>query len=170
MIGWKRSWTQRTGQTQFSTKFAAKLSLMPPWSSVYFFPFFSKFCPLCDQTGFWCRLFFTSWIISSIGWSQSLFFYWWILYKDGFCFGYKDIYFCFDMFFMFFILRSFRYDIWAFMGLIVRDNFAWGFDSFFWDMGTYHSWSCSSIGIMLVCCIMTIDFRQTSWRHSTHRD
>jgi len=29
VIGWKRSGKERTGQTQFSTKFAAKLSFMP---------------------------------------------------------------------------------------------------------------------------------------------
>ncbi len=39
-IGWSRSGKERTGQTQFSTKFAAKLSFMPPWSPVYFFSLF----------------------------------------------------------------------------------------------------------------------------------
>jgi len=37
VIGWKRSRKERTGQTQFSTKFAAKLNFMPRWSRVYFF-------------------------------------------------------------------------------------------------------------------------------------
>ncbi len=32
VMGWKRSWKERTGQTQFSTK----LSFMPPWNPVYF--------------------------------------------------------------------------------------------------------------------------------------
>ncbi len=31
---------RRTGQTQFSTKFAAKLNFMPRWSPVYFFSLF----------------------------------------------------------------------------------------------------------------------------------
>jgi hypothetical protein len=37
VIDWNRSRKERTGQTQFSTKFAAKLSFMPSWSPVYFF-------------------------------------------------------------------------------------------------------------------------------------
>jgi hypothetical protein len=38
VIGWSRSAKERTGQTQFSTKFAAKLSFMPPLKlSVLFF-------------------------------------------------------------------------------------------------------------------------------------
>jgi hypothetical protein len=37
VIGWKHSGKERTGhETQFSTKFAAKLSFMPCWSPVYF--------------------------------------------------------------------------------------------------------------------------------------
>ncbi len=38
VIGWRRSGKERTVQTQFSTKFAAKLGFMPRWNSVYFFP------------------------------------------------------------------------------------------------------------------------------------
>jgi hypothetical protein len=37
VIGWKHSGKEKTGQTQFSTKFATKLSIMPGWSPVYFF-------------------------------------------------------------------------------------------------------------------------------------
>jgi hypothetical protein len=39
-IGWRRSGKERTGQTQFSTKFAAKQSFTLPWSPVYFFSLF----------------------------------------------------------------------------------------------------------------------------------
>ncbi len=61
VIGWRSSGKERTGQTQFSTKFAAKLSFMPRWSPVYFFfPCFSKSHPLCDQTGRFGAVF--SWI------------------------------------------------------------------------------------------------------------
>ncbi len=52
VIGWMHSGKERTRQTQFTTKFAAKLSFMPRWSLVYcFFPCFLKSHPLCDQTG-----------------------------------------------------------------------------------------------------------------------
>ncbi len=62
MIGRKRSGKERTGQTQFSTKFAAKLIFMArlkPLCAVFFL-FFLRSHPLCDQTGgFRCRLFLT---------------------------------------------------------------------------------------------------------------
>jgi hypothetical protein len=49
---WRRSGKEMTGQTQFNTKFAAKLSFMPSWSPVYlFFSCILKSHPLCDQTG-----------------------------------------------------------------------------------------------------------------------
>ncbi len=64
MIGWKRSGKERRGQTQFSTKLAAKLSFMPPWSPVYFFLlFFEISSPLWPNRGFRCRLCLTLWII-----------------------------------------------------------------------------------------------------------
>jgi hypothetical protein len=55
----KRSGKERTRQTQFSTKFAAKSCT--PWSPVrFFFSCFLKSHPLCDQTGgFWCFFFLT---------------------------------------------------------------------------------------------------------------
>ncbi len=37
MVGWRHSGKERTGPTQFSTKFVAKLSFMPCWSRMYFF-------------------------------------------------------------------------------------------------------------------------------------
>ncbi len=58
VIGSKRSGKERTGQTQFSTNFAAKLlSFMPHWSPVYFFFLFLKISsPVWPNRGFWCRL------------------------------------------------------------------------------------------------------------------
>jgi hypothetical protein len=58
VIGWKRSGKERRGQTQFSTKFGAKLSFMPRWSPVYFFPlFFEMWSPYVTQQGVRCRRF-----------------------------------------------------------------------------------------------------------------
>jgi len=52
VISWKHSGKEEwTGQTQFSTKFAAQLSFMPRWTPVHFFSCFLKSRPLCDQTG-----------------------------------------------------------------------------------------------------------------------
>jgi hypothetical protein len=51
VIGWKRTEEERTGQTQFSTKFVAKLSFMPRWNPVYIFSCFLKSRPLFDQIG-----------------------------------------------------------------------------------------------------------------------
>jgi hypothetical protein len=52
VIGWKLSGKERRGQTQFSTKFAAKLSFMPRWSPVYFFPlFFEISSPMWPNKG-----------------------------------------------------------------------------------------------------------------------
>jgi len=63
VIGWKRSGKERRGQTQFSTKFAAKLSFMPPCSSVYSFLLFLKISsPMWPNRGFRCRLRLTLWI------------------------------------------------------------------------------------------------------------
>jgi len=46
VIGWKCSRKERTGQSQFSTKFAAKLNFIPRWSPVYFFfPVFWNLVP-----------------------------------------------------------------------------------------------------------------------------
>jgi hypothetical protein len=60
VIGWKRSGKERTGQTQFSTKFAAKLSFMPRRSPVYFlFLFFEISSPMWPNRGFRCRLWLT---------------------------------------------------------------------------------------------------------------
>ncbi len=59
-IGWRRSGNKRTGQTQFSTQFASKLSFMPPWSPVYFFSLFFEIpSPIWPNWGFWCHLFLT---------------------------------------------------------------------------------------------------------------
>jgi hypothetical protein len=66
VIGWRRSGNERTGQTQFSTKFAAKLSFILPWSSLYFFSlFFEISSPMWPNRGFRCRLFLTLRIILS---------------------------------------------------------------------------------------------------------
>jgi hypothetical protein len=52
VIGWKRSGKERTEQTQFSIKFAAKLSFIPRWSPVYFlFLFFEISCPMWPNRG-----------------------------------------------------------------------------------------------------------------------
>jgi hypothetical protein len=52
VIGWRRSGKERTGQTQFSTKFAAKLCFIPRWSSVYlFFPVFWNLVPYGTKQG-----------------------------------------------------------------------------------------------------------------------
>ncbi len=51
VIGWRRSGKERTVQTQFSTKFAAKLSFMPRWSSVYSFPLFFEISSTMWPTG-----------------------------------------------------------------------------------------------------------------------
>jgi hypothetical protein len=60
LIGWRRLGKARTRRTRFSTKFAAQLSFMPPWSPVYFFSlFFEISSPLWPNRGFWCRLFLT---------------------------------------------------------------------------------------------------------------
>jgi len=63
VIGWKRSTKERTGQTEFGTKFAAKLNFDAPLKPrVLLFPVL-KCRPLCDQTGpnrgFQCRLWLT---------------------------------------------------------------------------------------------------------------
>jgi hypothetical protein len=60
VIGWRRSGKERTVQTQFSTKFAAKRSFMPRWSSVYFFSlFFEISSTMSPNRGFPSRLFLT---------------------------------------------------------------------------------------------------------------
>jgi hypothetical protein len=57
-IRWRRSGKERTGQTQFSTKFVNKLfvnklSFMPPWSPVYScFLFFEISSPMWPNRGF----------------------------------------------------------------------------------------------------------------------
>jgi hypothetical protein len=51
VIGWRRSGKKRTVQTQFSTKFAAKLSFMPRWSLVYPFPLFFEISSTMWPTG-----------------------------------------------------------------------------------------------------------------------
>jgi hypothetical protein len=52
VLGWKRSGKERRGQTQFSTKFAAKLSFMPRWSPVYLnFPGFWNLIPYVTEQG-----------------------------------------------------------------------------------------------------------------------
>jgi len=48
VISWRRSEKERTGQSQFSTQFAAKLSFMPLEAQG---TCFLKPHPLCDQTG-----------------------------------------------------------------------------------------------------------------------
>ncbi len=50
VIGWKRSGKERTEQTQFSTKFAVKLSFMNLSAQCTFFSCFLKSRPPCDQT------------------------------------------------------------------------------------------------------------------------
>jgi hypothetical protein len=58
VIGWRRK--ERTVETQFSTRFAAKLSFMPRWSSVYFFSMFLKISSsMWPNRGFRSRLFLT---------------------------------------------------------------------------------------------------------------
>jgi hypothetical protein len=60
VISWRRSEKERTGQTQFSTQFAAKLSFIPLEPRVPpFISCFLKSHPLCDQTGVPVRLFLT---------------------------------------------------------------------------------------------------------------
>jgi hypothetical protein len=52
VIGGKRSGKERTGQTQFSTKFAPKLSFMSCWIPVYFFfPVFWNLVPYVTKQG-----------------------------------------------------------------------------------------------------------------------
>ncbi len=54
VISWRRSEKERTGQTQFSTQFAAKLSFMPRWSPGYLllFPAFWNLIPYVTKQGF----------------------------------------------------------------------------------------------------------------------
>jgi hypothetical protein len=61
VIGWRRSGKERTGQTQFSTKFAAKPSFMPHWRPVdlFIFLFFEISSPMWPNRGLRCRLFLT---------------------------------------------------------------------------------------------------------------
>jgi len=56
VIDWNSSRKERTGRTQFSTEFAAKLSFMPSWSPVYFFFLFFEIIPYVTKQGFQCRL------------------------------------------------------------------------------------------------------------------
>jgi hypothetical protein len=60
VTGWKRSRKERTGQTEFSTKFAAKRNFDAPLKpSVLFFPFFEILSPMWPnrtKQGFQCRL------------------------------------------------------------------------------------------------------------------
>jgi hypothetical protein len=62
VISWRRSEKERTGQTQFSTQFAAKLSFMPRWSPEYLrlVPVFWNLIPYATKRG-WVpiRLFLT---------------------------------------------------------------------------------------------------------------
>jgi hypothetical protein len=51
VIRWRLLGKERTGQTQFSTKFATKLSSYALKPSILFFPCFLRSHPLCDQTG-----------------------------------------------------------------------------------------------------------------------
>ncbi len=52
VIGWMHSGKERTRQTQFTTKFAAKVSFMPRWSLVYsFFPVFWNLIPYVTKQG-----------------------------------------------------------------------------------------------------------------------
>ncbi len=65
VIVWRRWGKEMTGQTQFNTKFAAKLSFMPSWSLVYLFfflPFFEISCPMWPNRGFQYHLCLTLWI------------------------------------------------------------------------------------------------------------
>ncbi len=67
VIDWRRSVKERTGQTQFSVQFAAKLSFMTPWSPVYSFSLFCEISsPMWPNRGFQCRLFLTLQILCII--------------------------------------------------------------------------------------------------------
>ncbi len=64
---------RRTGQTQFSTKFAAKLNFMPRWSPVYFFFLFLNLVPYVtkqDQTGGYSAVF--AWLYGWLYWQGFL--------------------------------------------------------------------------------------------------
>jgi len=61
VISWRCSEKERTGQTQFSTQFAAKLSFMPRWILRYvlLFPVFWNLVPYVTKHGLPIRLFLT---------------------------------------------------------------------------------------------------------------
>jgi hypothetical protein len=61
VISWRRSEKERTGQTQFSTQFAAKLSFMPRWSPglLLLVPVFWNLIPYVTKQGVPVRLFLT---------------------------------------------------------------------------------------------------------------
>jgi hypothetical protein len=80
-IGWRSSGKERTRQTQFSTKFASKLSFIPPLKPnlLNFLPGLKKFSsPMWPKRGFWCRLFLTlpMPLIYKYYYSRILFFIW----------------------------------------------------------------------------------------------
>ncbi len=61
VISWRRSEKERTGQTQFSTQVAAKLSFMPRWSPglLLLVPVFWNLIPYLTKQGVPVRLFLT---------------------------------------------------------------------------------------------------------------
>jgi hypothetical protein len=61
VISWRRSEKERTGQSQFSTQFAAKLSFMPRWSPGYLLlvPVFWNLIHYATEQGVPVRLFLT---------------------------------------------------------------------------------------------------------------